>query len=75
MNAPRRNQIDAAALAEALRDGNVDLPHVDSFFMETDADAQTIFAAELGVPRDALLRAAEAYAALSGYDVPLLSMR
>ena len=75
VNAPRRNQIDAVALAAALRDGNVELPQVDSFFLETDVDAQRIFAAELGVPQEALLRAAEAYTALSGYDVPLLSTR
>ena len=73
VNAPYRERLSAEELAEALRTGDVELPQVDSFFLEMDLDAQRIFAAELGVPEGALRQTAEAYAEYSNRDVPLLA--
>ena len=72
VNAPYRERLSAEELAEALRTGKVELPQVESFFLEMDLDAQRIFAAELGVPEGALRRTAENYAEYSNRDVPLL---
>ncbi len=73
VNAPYRDWLSAEELAHALRTGDFELPQVGGFFMEMDLDAQRIFAAELGVPEEALLRTARAYAEYSGRaDIPAL---
>ncbi|MCY3880142.1 MAG: hypothetical protein OXF74_13305 [Rhodobacteraceae bacterium] len=58
VNAPCRRQLNAEELAGEIMAGNTDLTQVDSFYTEIDADAQRIFAAELGIPEDVLLRTA-----------------
>ena len=73
VNAPYRERLSAEELAEALRTGDVELPQVDSFFLEMDLDAQRIFAAELGVPESTLRQTSEAYAQYSSRVVPLLA--
>ena len=73
VNASCRERLSAEELAGALRSGDIELPQVDSFFLEIDLDAQNIFAAELGVPEDMLRRTAEAYAEYSCREVPLLA--
>ena len=70
-----KDQVDAYAPASALRNGDIEMPQVGSSVIETDVDAQRIFAAEPGVPLNALLRSAKACAAQWRCDVPLLSTR
>ena len=73
VNAPCHRQLNAEELAAALKAGNINLSQVDSFFTEIDVEAQLIFAAELGVPEDALRRSAEALARHTREDLPLLA--
>ncbi|MCY4463508.1 MAG: hypothetical protein OXC26_24410 [Albidovulum sp.] len=75
VNVSWKDQVDAYALASALRNGDIEMPQVGSSFIETDLDARRIFAVEFGVPLEALLRSAEASAAQWRCDVPLLSAR
>ena len=72
VNAPCSRQLTADDLAEALRAGEINLSQVDSFFTEIDVEAQRIFAAELGVPEEALRRTAKALAKHIREDLPLL---
>ncbi len=74
-NVSWKDQVDADELASALRNSDIEMPQVGSSFIETDLDARRIFAAELGVPLDALLRSAKVCAAQWRCDVPLLSTR
>ena len=71
VNAPCHRKLSGEELAEALCAGTMN-SQVDSFFTETDVDAQRIFAAEFGVPEDVLLRAARVLAAHTGQKLPLL---
>ncbi len=73
VNAPCHRQLNAEELAEALRAGNINLSQVDSFYTEIDVEAQLIFAAELGVPKVALRRTAEALTRHTREDLPLLA--
>ena len=73
VNAPCGQQLNAEGLAVEIRAGNINLSQVDSFYTEIDADAQRIFAAELGIPEDVLLRTARALAEHTGEELPLLA--
>ena len=73
VNAPCRRQLNAEELAGEIRAGNINLTQVDSFYTEIDVDAQRIFAAELGIPEDILLRTAKALAKRTHQDLPLLA--
>ena len=71
VNAPYASNVDAAALALALRGRNISLGQVASFLTEVPKAEQIAFAALHGVDQAELAAAASAFAAWSGQSVPL----
>ena len=73
VNAPYQIQLDAGALATALKSENVSLGQVSSFFTETDVEAQKAFAIANGISVDALTHVAGVFQGWSGQSVPLVA--
>ena len=73
MNAPYQNQLDAGGLAAALKNGNLALGQVSSFFTETDVETQKAFAAQHDIAVAALTDLAGAFQDWSGLSVPLVA--
>lgn len=73
VNAPYQNQLDAGALAVALKSEDVALGQVSSFFTETDVATQKAFAHEHGISDDALTHVAGVFKDWSGQSVPLVA--
>lgn len=73
VNAPYQNQLDAGALAAALKSGDLVLGQVSSFFTEADVEMQKAFAAQHNIAADALTDLAGAFQDWSGQSVPLVA--
>jgi hypothetical protein len=74
VNAPYREQIDAATLARCLNDAaaaKTKPGHMSSFFGEVDPALQVDFAESFDIPYAALVAAAKAFAEYSGESYPL----
>ncbi|MCP4303846.1 MAG: hypothetical protein GY788_02990 [bacterium] len=72
VNAPYRNQLDAGELAAALKNGDVALGQVSSFFTETGIETQKAFAKEHDISANALAKVADAFQQWSGQSVALV---
>ena len=71
VNAPYTSNVDAAALALALRERNISLGQVASFLTEVPKAEQIAFAALHGVDRTELTATASAFAQWSGQSALL----
>lgn len=73
VNAPYKTQLDASELAAALKDGDVALGQVSSFFTEIDVETQMAFAAQYGISSDTLAEVAGSFQVWSGQSVALVA--
>jgi hypothetical protein len=74
VNAPYREQIDAATLAHCLTNpaaAKAKPGHMSSFFGEVDPTLQVDFAASFDIPYATLVAGAKAFAEYSGESYPL----
>lgn len=72
VNAPYQKQLDASGLAAALKEGNLALGQVSSFFTETAVETQKAFAKKYGIAPDVLSDIATTFKDWSGQSVPLI---
>ena len=73
VNAPYRNQMDACALATALRNRCVNVGQVSSFLTEIEVETQVAFAIEHDISVETLEQVARVFQDWSGQSVPLAS--
>ncbi len=73
VNAPYQNYMDAGALSVAIKQGEVSIGQVGSFYTETSVDTQMAFANEFDIPTEILTHVASTFMDWSGQTVSLLT--